>query len=137
MISNVGLPWWAWLYLLLVMGTFVAGFFAEEKFDNSDITSSVFSFFSICVFVIGFFNPSIPAFLGYLIIPMTFIGMYAEFTRAVIETRLAEEELSKDNDLDDSERKFLLNFAIALNAFIVVPGYAMGLILCINVLGLT
>ena len=136
MIGFMMLPWWGWVYLLIVMVAFVAGFFVDREFTTNDIVMSVFSFFSICTFVIGFFNPPIVAFLGLFIIPMTALGIYSEFSNAIVETQLAEEELAKDPELDEGERVFLLNIAIGLNALLVVPGYAIGIILCFNVLGI-
>ncbi len=134
MLSHVMLPWWGWGYLLFVLIMFVVSFFADKKVNFNELTSSAFSLFTICVFVIGFFNPQIVTFLGVLIIPMALIGIYWEFTRAVIETRQAEVELTNEAELDDSERKFLLNVAIGFNALIVVPGYIVGIVLSISVL---
>ncbi len=134
MLSHVMLPWWGWGYLLFVLLMFVASFFTDKSPKFNEISSSVLSLFSICVFVISFFNYQLIEFLGVLIIPMTLIGIYWEFTRAIIETKHAEVELANEVELDDSERKFLLNMAIGFNAVIVVPGYIIGMVLSIDVL---
>ena len=130
MLTDISLPWWGWAYLLLVLTMFVIGFFVRDSgFDADRSVASAFSLFSICIFVVGFFNPPLITFLGLFVIPMTAIGVYWEFTRAVRETARAQEELAGAHDLDDEERGFLLNMAIGLNALVVVPGYMMGIIL--------
>ncbi len=136
MLTTIMLPWWGWVYLLLTLAVFVAGFFSEERLDLDELVGSSLSLFSICVFVIGFFNPQVVAFFGVLLVPMAGIGIYWEFIRANEETRRAEEELSREPDLDDGERALLLNVAVGFNALIVVPGYMVGVVLCFNMLGI-
>lgn len=136
MISQITLPWWGWGYLLVVMTLFIAGCISDEKPDWNELVSSALSLFSICIFVIGFFNAFIVDAVNYLLIPMFLIGVYWEFSRALTESRRAEEDLSNDIDLTDNERIVLLNVAIGVNALVVVPGYVMGLVLCCKLLGL-
>lgn len=136
MFTHVLLPWWGWGYLLFVLAMFVTSFFSEKSLDMNEVSGSALSLFSICVFVVGFYNPAIVQFLGVLIIPMTVIGIYWEFTRAVQETGCAQDELAHEPDLSEGEREVLLNVAIGFNALLVVPGYVLGVILSFNVLGI-
>lgn len=130
------MPSWAWGYILLCAGLFTLSVSSEKTRNKNELISSVFSLICICVFTLGFFNAFIANILGYLVIPMACVGIYWEFTRAIIETKLAEEELEKEGDLSEGERSALLNLAIGFNALIVVPGYVMGLMLSFRVLGL-
>lgn len=136
MFTHVALPWWGWLYLLFVLTMFITSFFFEKSLNMNEISASAMSLFSICVFVVGFYNPLVVQFLGILIIPMTLIGIYWEFTNAIHETGNAQDELARESDLSDGERAALLNVAIGFNALIVVPGYVLGVILSFNVLGI-
>ncbi|PCI57093.1 MAG: hypothetical protein COB36_02145 [Alphaproteobacteria bacterium] len=136
MFTQVVLPWWGWGYLLVVLTIFVTSFFSEKSLNMNEVSASAMSLFSICVFVIGFYNPLVVQFLGILIIPMTLIGIYWEFTSAIYETGNAQDELAREADLSDGERTLLLNVAIGFNALIVVPGYVLGIILSIYVLGI-
>ncbi len=133
---DITLPWWAWAYLVLVLGVYAASFFSDEdvqgEFDRDDIISSSISLFCICVFVVGFFNSSVTDFLGFMVIPMVGVGVFWEFTRAVRETGLAQRELDGEQDLTDGERRFLLNIAVGFNAVLVVPGYMVGVLLAAN-----
>ena len=114
---------------------FVTSFFSEKSLNRHEISASLLSLISLFTFVVGFYNPPVIQFSGLLIIPMTLIGIYWEFTRAVQETGYAQDELAQEPDLSDGERAVLLNVAIGFNALIVVPGYVMGIILSFNVLG--
>ncbi len=134
MLPDIMLPWWGWFYLFFVLLMFVASFFSHKKQNFNEIISSAFSLFTICVLVIGFFNFQIVNFLGVLIIPMTLVGIYWEFTRAVIETKEAEAELASEAELNDNERVFLLNIAVGFNALTVLPGYIIGIILSLDIL---
>lgn len=136
MFTQVVLPWWGWGYLLFVLTIFVTSFFSEKSLNMNEVSASAMSLFSICVFVIGFYNPLVVQFLGILIIPMTLIGIYWEFTSAIYETENAQDELAREADLSDGERTLLLNVAIGFNALIVVPGYVIGILLSFNVLGI-
>ncbi len=131
------LPWWATGYLFIVFGLFVAGLFTEKIRSHHEIVGSVMSFFSISVFVVCFFDTGLREMFGLLFLPMTAIGLYWEFMRAVKETSYAREMLKDEGDLSDEERSFLLNVAIGFNALVVVPGYMMGVMLCLSVLGIT
>ena len=135
MLTQVMLPWWGWAYLLFVLTIFIAGFFADKSLDSNEIIGSSLSLFSICVFVIGFFNPEVIAFLGYFIIPMTILGIYWEFTTVVRETGKVQAELADDPELTEDEQTLLINIAMAVNALVVVPGYVLGIVLCFNLLG--
>lgn len=136
MIAQITLPWWGWGYLLVTLFFFVIGVLGDDKKMWNEIVSSALSLFSICLFVIGFFNYFIVDAVDLLFIPMFLIGIYWEFTKAVVESSRAEEELAKEAELNENERLVMLNVAIAFNACLVVPGYVMGLILCFSVLGL-
>ena len=136
MLTHIMLPWWGWGYLLFVLVMFVASLFVKDPPDVNELGASALSLISICIFVVGFSNPLVPQFLGILIIPMTLIGLYWEFTRAVSETETAQHELAGEKSLSDGDRAFLLNVAIALNALVVVPGYVMGTVLSCYVLGI-
>lgn len=130
------LPWWAWGYLLLLLTLFVAGLLSEgDKRSFNRLISSAFSIFAIHIFVIGFFNGFILDAIDYLIIPMFLIGVFWEYTRADMETVRAKEELEAEADLTDDERDFLLNVALVFNACLIIPGYAAGFVLCVQVLG--
>lgn len=129
------LPWWASGYLLLVLGLFVAGFFTEKPRSQHDMIGSVMSLFSICVFVLCFFSAEIFALFGLLVIPLTLMGVYWEFTRAVAETSYAREMLGEEGDLSEGEQDFLLNVAVGFNALIFVPGYLAGVFLSFRTLG--
>lgn len=132
MLALISMPIWAWLYLVLVMLVFIAGFFTEYKRDFNEISGSVLSLFSICALVVAFFNSPVAVFLGWFVFPITAIGVYWEHSRAEREIVFARGRLSQEIELDDEEREFLLNVAIGLNALLVVPGYAAGMIVCFN-----
>jgi energy-coupling factor transporter transmembrane protein EcfT len=135
MFEFINMPIWAWLYLVLVLLVFVVGFFAEYKQrDFYEIYGSVLSLFSICTLVVALFHPSVVAFLGLFVFPITVIGIYWEHTRAEREIVFARARLAQEIELDDEEREFLLNVAIGLNALLVVPGYVAGLVVCYNVI---
>ena len=137
MLNSIVLPWWAALYLAAVIGLFFLSFVSKRSDrKSSEIISSALSVVTICVFVIGYFNLPIVNMLGFLMLPMTAVGLWWEFTRAVKETARAQEELGKESDLSDSEQSFLLNTAIGVNALLVVPGYMTGVILSCRVLGI-
>lgn len=131
-----GLPWWASGYLLIVLGLYVAGLFTDKPRSQHDIIGSAMSLFSICTFVICFFNADIAALFGLLVIPMSLMGVYWEFRQAVQESSYAREMLADEGDLDEDEQDFLLNIAIGFNALIVVPGYLAGVIVSLRALGL-
>ena len=135
MFPEISLPWWGWGYLILALIVFVISWSVEAARSHDNILASTLSLFTICVSVIGFFNPPVIAFLGFFIIPMVALGVFWEFTRAVKETDVAQAMLEEDPELTEKERDFLLNIAIGFNALIILPGYIMGLILCFNVLG--
>lgn len=138
--TGVLMPWWAWGYLMLVSAIFIMGCFVEPKtvsrkmYVNS-MFASCCSLFCICIFVIGVFNPEAVSVFGPMIVPMTVVGLFWEFTKAVNETRIAERELKREFDLSDDEQKFMLNMAIGFNAILVVPGYVAGLMLSMRILG--
>lgn len=134
MISQITMPWWGWLYMLFVTAMFISSFFAEERPNMNEILGSSLSLFTICIFVVGFFNVFVADFLGLFLIPMLAIGVFWEFSHALSETERAKEVLLEQNDLTDGEKNFLLDAAIAFNALVVVPGYVMGLVVCINVI---
>lgn len=92
------------------------------------------SLFSICVLSLALFNPIIADFLGLFLLPITAIGISWEFSRAERGTVTAKRQLSEEVDLSEEEQAFMLNLALGLNALVVVPGYAAGLILCFNML---
>ncbi len=129
------MPWWASGYLLIVLGLFLAGFFTEKPRTHHEFIGSAMSLFSICTFVVCFFNPEVFQLFGLLVIPMVLIGIYWEFIRAVQETSYAREMLSEEGDLSKGEQDFLLNVAIGFNAMIVVPGYVAGVILSLRAVG--
>lgn len=138
--TGVLMPWWAWGYLMLVSATFIVGCFIEpqtvsRRVYRNILIASCCSLFCICVFVTGVFNPQSVRVFGPMIVPMTLVGIFWEFTKAVNETRIAELELEKETDLSDDEQKFLLNLAIGFNAVLVVPGYVAGLVLSARILG--
>lgn len=122
---------------MLVLTMFISGFLTDKSWNRHEITGSVLSLLSICIFTICFFNADIYRIFGYWLLPMVIIGGYWEFIRAVQETEAAKGELEKEPELDEKERDLMLNIAIAFNAFIVVPGYVMGIVLCFHLLGLS
>ncbi len=134
MLDFVNMPVWAWLYLVLVLLVFIAGFFTEYKRSFGEIYGSVLSLFSICALVVAFFNQEVATFLGLFVFPITAIGIYWEHSRAEREIVFARSRLAQEIELDDDEREFLLNVAIGINALLVVPGYVAGLIVCFNLL---
>ncbi len=129
------LPWWVSLYLLVVLGLYIAGLFTEKPRSRDDFIGSAMSLFSICTFVICYFNPEVSKLFGFLVIPLTICGVYWEFTRAIRETSYAREMLAEEGDLTDGEQDFLLNMAIGFNALVIVPGYLAGVILSLRVVG--
>lgn len=129
------LPWWASLYLITVLGLYIAGLFTEKKRSQHEIVGSAMSLFSICTFVLCFFYAGLAVLFGYLVIPMALVGIYWEFTRAVQETSYARKMLSEEGDLSEGEQDFLLNMAVGFNALIIVPGYLAGIILSFRALG--
>ena len=135
MFELVNMPIWAWLYLVLVLLVFIAGFFTEYKRDYNEISGSVLSLFSICTLVVALFNSTVATFLGLFVFPITAIGIYWEYSRSEREIVFARGRLAQEIELDDDEREFLLNVAIGLNALLVVPGYAAGLIVCFGFFG--
>lgn len=130
------LPWWALVYLAFVFGFTVAGSSGRLKRNLASVFCSVVSFCFIATFVIGYFHRSLIDTIGWIVIPMTMIGIAWEFYLAVTETGRAEEDLKDDPDLSDDERSFLINFAVFMNALLVVPGYALGIKLCLYYSGL-
>ncbi len=137
MLSEIYMPWWAWLYLFIALIVFLLSLSVDEHSSGNKIFSSILSLFTICISVVGFFNIHVVDFLGLFIIPMVALGIFWEFTRSVQESEIAQKMLDSDPALSDEERNFLMNTAIAFNALIVVPGYVMGIVLCFNVLGFT
>lgn len=129
------LPWWASLYLLVVLGLYVAGLFTEKPRSRHEFVGSAMSLFSICTFVICYFSLEVFQLFGLLVIPLTACGIYWEFTRAIRETSYAREMLAEEGDLTDGEQDFLLNIAIGFNALIVVPGYLAGAVLSLRAVG--
>ncbi|MGH1402827.1 MAG: hypothetical protein ACRBDL_01140 [Alphaproteobacteria bacterium] len=129
---DVLMPWWAWLYLSFVLVMFVWGFVSDKDIKRDEVIGSIFSLFSICAFVTGFFNAYISQFFGVFLLPMVAVGVIWEFRRAIEGTESAQDELSKEQDLSDGERVILLNVAIGFNALIIVPGYVVGSILCFH-----
>lgn len=130
------LPWWGVLYLALVFGFTVASASRGLRRSPSSILLSVISFAFLCVFVIGYFERDIIYDLNWVVLPMTLFGIVWEFYLAVTETQRAEEELKDDLELTDEERSFLINFAVFMNALLVVPGYALGIKFCLYYFGL-
>jgi threonine/homoserine/homoserine lactone efflux protein len=130
------LPWWALVYLAFVFGFTVAGSGGRLKRSGVSIALSAVSFCFITTFVIGYFHRSLIDGIDWIILPMAVLGVAWEFYLAVTETARAEEELKTDQDLSDEERTFLINFAIFMNALLVVPGYALGIKFCLYYLGL-
>lgn len=128
------LPWWALSYLGVVFALSFAGAFSGFRTDPAAAVSGLFSSASVFVFVIGIFHPPLAAYFGWFLVPMVVIGIMWEFNRAVFETNSAEKELRDEIDLTDEERVFLINFAVALNALIIVPGYMCGVKLCFDLL---
>ncbi len=118
----------------IVIGIYVVGLFLDEDADRAKRIVSIFSLLSICVCVSGFFNPVIAGFLGLLLVPIVVMGLYWEFVQAVRDTSKAQEEIEKDQELDEWERNALLNVGIALNAALVVPGYMFGVLICARLL---
>lgn len=128
----VDMPVWAWLYLVLVMIVFVAGFLTGYKRSFYQIYGSVLSLFSICALVVALFNSVVAGFLGVFVFPITAMGLCWEYIRSEKELVFARARLAQEVDLDDEEREFLLNIAVGLNALMVVPGYVAGIIVCYN-----
>ncbi len=135
MFELINMPIWAWLYLVMVLFVFIAGFFTEYKRDFNEIYGSALSLFSICILVVALFNTSVATFLGLFVFPITAIGIYWEHSRAEREIVFARGRLAQEIELDDEEREFLLNVAIGLNALLVAPGYVVGIIVCFNFWG--
>lgn len=134
--SFPSLPWWALAYLAFVFGFTVAGSGGRLRRNGSTIFMSAISFCLIATFVIGYFHRALIENLSWFVIPMAAFGIVWEFYLAVTETARAEEELKTDLDLSDEERSFLINFAVFMNALLVVPGYALGVKFCMYYLGL-
>ena len=132
--TSIDMPWWAWGYLFVVIGVFIASFFTPREISFDRLLASSCSLFSICTFVIAFFHPQIVQFFGLFLVPMTMMGIYWELISSADETSEAQAYLNKQNDMNDGERTFLLNIAIGLNALVVVPGYVVGILLSANVL---
>ncbi|MBI1301728.1 MAG: hypothetical protein GC137_08745 [Alphaproteobacteria bacterium] len=130
----IDMPWWAWGYLFVVIGIFIASFFTPREISFNRLSASACSLFSICTFVIAFFHSPIAHFLGLFLVPMTLIGIYWEFVNAADETSEAQDYLNNQHDIDEGERAFLLNVAIGLNALVIVPGYVLGILLSVDVL---
>ncbi len=135
MLSQVTMPWWGWGYLLFVLAMFIASFMAEDPRSRHEIIGSTLSLFTICTFVVGFFNFFVAEFLGVMLLPMLAVGVYWEFTRSLSEIKRAQILLEGEKDLSDEERGLLLNVAMIFNAVVVVPGYVMGLVLCAEFIG--
>ena len=119
------LPWWALTYLGVLFMITSAGAVTTFKDDPAAAISSFFSTVCIFVFVLGIFYAPLAQFFGWFLMPMVGIGVFWELKRASIETGMAEKELENEPDLTDDERSFLINFAIILNAFIVVLGFCI------------
>ena len=130
------LPWWATTYLVIVFGLYVAGVFSEKKRSHHEVIGSAMSLFSICTFTLCFFNTDLAKLFGLLVVPLTVLGIYWEFTRAVEETSYARKMLAEEGDLTEGEQDFLLNMAVGFNALIIVPGYLAGVILSARAMGL-
>ncbi|MCB1783846.1 MAG: hypothetical protein KDI13_07600 [Alphaproteobacteria bacterium] len=130
------LPWWALVYLAFVFGFTVAGSSGRLKRNPVSIGLSIVSFGFIAVFVIGYFHRSVIDDIGWLVVPMVVLGIVWEFYLAVTETARAEEDLKDDPELTDEERRFLINFAVFMNALLVVPGYALGIKMCLYFFGI-
>ena len=131
-IANVFVPWWLLIYLLLVL--LLSGFSLLEPNKGGLVSafSSIFSLVCIFVFSIGFYHSPLAEFFGFFLLPMVLIGILWEFTQSVRGTEKAQELLKGEKDLTEEERGLLLNAGIFLNALIVVPGYIMGIMLCLN-----
>lgn len=134
MLETLSLPWWAAGYLMVLLSFSVAGLINDLKHHPAGCVGSVMSLAFVFVFVIGYFHAPLAQHFGLLMLPMVVIGVAWEFTQAVQDTGRAEEELEKENDLDENEKTFLLNMATALNALLIVPGYVFGLKLCFDII---
>lgn len=136
MLSSVYMPAWAWCYLVFCVLLFAVGATADKLRSRNHLISSALSLFCICLCVTGFFNENIQNLFGYSIIPLVCMGIFWEFSRAVRETKLAEEELENEGDLSEKERSILLTLAIGFNGIVVVPGYVAGILLSFRIIGL-
>lgn len=130
----LALPWWAAGYLCVVYGFSAVGLWEDWWHNRVAAIGGFMSIATITVFVLSYHIPSIGAHFGYLFFPMLLIGVMWEFTQAVHETSRAQEELLNEIELNDGEKDFLVNMAVALNALLIVPGYAYGIKLCYDIL---
>jgi len=134
MVVITSLPWWAGLYLGIVFLMSAAGFMFSYQKDPAPALSDLLSTLCVFVFVMGYFHAPLALYFGWFLVPMVLMGIAWEYKRAIFETGLAERELEKEAELTENERRALINLAIALNGFVVVPGYVCGLVLCFNLM---
>lgn len=130
------LPWWGGAYLSLIVVVYLASFGVKKRFYVRDAFDALMSIFCLCVFVIAYFNGAVAAFFGYLLIPMTAIGLLAEHARAEDEMVQARMMLRDEGDLSEEEERFVMHSAQILNALLILPGYGAGLYLSLSILGL-
>lgn len=128
----LSVPWWAVLYLVVLLSLAAAGALEDLKSNPKGACSSAISCVFSFVFVVGYFNEAWAAKFGWVLIPMVVYGLMWEFYASVRESGQAEAELKGYDELTDDEKNLLLNAAIVMNALIVLPGYLAGLKLCVD-----
>ena len=122
------------MYLVVLFSFTVAGIIDDwNKKNTPGVAASIISCCFLFVFVIGFFNEEWVAKFGWILVPMLIYSLLWEFYASVQETGEAEKEINTFDDLSPEEKNFLLNLAIFANALIVVPGYVLGIKLCIDI----
>lgn len=124
------MPWWASLYLGILFSFSVVGIFDDLRHNPLAALISVISLGFAFLFVFAFFDADLTHKLGFFAFPMLIFGVAWEFLMSVKETSIAAKELEKERDLSDEERSLLLNAAIVMNGFVIVPAYVAGLLIC-------
>lgn len=126
------LPWWAFLYLAIVLIANVGGAAEDYQRSKSMAFAHILSFSFVCVFVTGYFYPDTIAFLGFALFPMVIGGLLWEFFSAMIDAQKGRVMLENEIDLDEQDKQGIMDVAMIVNALIVLPGYIIGLKLCVD-----
>ena len=130
----LGMPWWAVLYLVIFIVASILSMIDEFKLNRLYGLFSLYSnIFTLC-FIYAFFNDAFQSHLGGIIFPMLITGAAWEIFSAVKDIKAEKNRMLQDNEISNTEAKTLLIAGSLVGGLLVVPGYAVGVWLCLDYL---
>jgi hypothetical protein len=127
MVDLLALPWWAYLYMILLIGITFGGFAADQNLTIPVVIGHILTLLVSMICILVYCQPDFAKQLGApLLAAMILYAMAWDFTQSVKDANRIEEEIKREGDLSDDERSALMNSGMLFGALLILPAYMMG-----------